>query len=454
MTLALSRDKSFYRKLFTLALPIAGQNLIIFALNMLDTIMLGSMGERELAAAGLANQPFFVFTLFLFGISSGSSILVSQYYGKEDKQSVSKIMSYALLVSFILSAVFMGVILAFPKQTMQIYSNDPAVVKLGAGFLRIIAPSYLLTAISTTYLSILRATEDVRLPLKINTLALVINGVLNYIFIFGKLGFPAMGVNGSALATLIARIIECSIAIYLMYSHREKIAIKVRYFIKWDKLLAKDFSRYVAPVICNESFWGLGVSVYSIILGRMGTSVVAAYNVAQVFEKFASVAMMGVANAAVIIIGQQLGAGREKKAEEASTTLLAVSVGIGIVCGLILFVINPFIFNMYNISDESVRCARQILFVIMGASIFKAFNCTAIVGVIRAGGDTTCALLLDLSGMWLIGLPLGFLFWKLGLPAYSVYIGFMVDEVYKCVVGWLRVRSRKWLKNITRDFIT
>ena len=322
MTISLSRDKNFYRSLFRLALPIAGQNLIIFALNMLDTVMLGSIGEREIAAAALANQPFFVFTLFLFGISSGSSILVSQYHGKQDQKSLSKICAFALLVSVVLSFVFAAGVFLLSIQIMRIYSSDPAVVRLGAGFLKIIAPSYVLTAISTTYLSILRATENVSLPLEINILALFINGGLNYILIFGKLGFSSMGVNGSALATLIARSVECVLSICLMVGYRDKIALKVRYFLKWDAILRKDFLRYVTPVIANETLWGLGVSVYSVILSHMGTSVIAAYNVAQVFEKLASVSLMGIASAAVIMIGKHLGAGQKKKAEETAFSLL------------------------------------------------------------------------------------------------------------------------------------
>ncbi len=451
MKIYISRDRKFYQRLLALTLPIAGQNLIIYALNMLDTIMLGKLGESQIAAAGLANQPFFVFTLFLFGISSGSSILVSQYYGKGDKKSVSKVMMYALLLSAVLSAVFMIAVLLFPRQTMGIFSSDESVISMGVQYLRIVAPSYILTAISTTYLSVVRATEDVHLPLKINTLALSLNAVLNYILIFGKLGLPKMGVSGAALATLISRMVECGIVVYLMANHREKVALKWQYIFHMDKPLLRDFFHYATPVIINETLWGLGVSVYSIILGHMGTSVVAAYNVAQVFEKFASVAMMGVANATVIILGQQLGQGNTEEAEKSAHSLLTVSVGLGVICGGFLLGINSFVFRLYNISPDAIATAQQILTVIASVMIFKAFNYTSIVGVIRSGGDAKCSLILDITGMWVIGIPLGFLLWKLGMPAYGVYIGFMMDEVYKFFAGIWRIKSRKWIRNITRD---
>ncbi len=447
----IAKDRTFYKKLLRLTLPIAGQNLVVFALNMLDTIMLGSIGENEIAAAGQANQPFFIFTLFLFGIASGSSVLISQYYGKKDKLSMERILAFAITLSAVISAVFMTLVLLFPETAMRIYSKDETVIALGVKYLRIVAPSYLLTAISTTYLSVIRAAEEVKIPLKVNFFALCLNGVLNYLLIFGKLGLPAMGVEGAALATLIARIVELGIVVFLILRRREKFALLPSHFLHWNKTLIRDFIKYASPVIFNETIWGLGVSMYSVIFGQMGTTVVAAYNVAQVFEKFAMVALMGMANAATILLGQHLGAGRKEDALLYARTILvtAFTLSIGVFAFLIL--INPFIFQVYKISADAVGTARSILYVISAATLVKSITSTGIVGILRSGGDTGYALFLDGTGMWCVGLVCGFLAWRLGLPAWGVYMAFMLDEVYKMILCLRRIASGKWIRNITRE---
>lgn len=449
----ITKDRSFYNKLFRLALPIAGQNLIVFALNMLDTIMLGSLGENEIAAAGQANQPFFIFTLFLFGIASGSSVLISQYFGKKDKLSMERILAFALTLSAVISILFMIVVILIPEQVMRIYSKDDAVISLGIKYLRIVAPSYLMTAISTTYLSVIRAAEEVKIPLKVNFFALCLNGMLNYIFIFGKLGFPVMGIEGAALATLIARIVELVIVVFLILRRREKFALLPSHFLHWNRNLFHDFIKYAFPVILNETIWGLGVSMYSIIFGQMGTTVVAAYNVMQVVEKFAGIALMGLSNSAIIVLGQQLGTGRESKENAllyARTILVTISV-IGVIVIGFLLIINPFIFHIYKISSEAHTNARQLLYVLTAAIPLKAINSAGIVGILRSGGDTRYALFLDGTGMWCVGLVCGFIAWKLGLPAWGVYIAFMLDEVYKMVLCLRRISSGKWIRNITRE---
>lgn len=447
----ITKDRGFYQKLLRLALPIAGQNLIVFALNMLDTIMLGSLGENEIAAAGQANQPFFIFTLFLFGIASGSSVLISQYFGKKDKLSMERILAFAITLSAVISAIFMTLVLLFPETAMRIYSKDDTVIALGVKYLRIIAPSYLLTAISTTYLSVIRAAEEVKIPLKVNFFALCLNGVLNYLLIFGKLGLPAMGVEGAALATLIARIVEFGIVVFLILRRRDKFALLPSHFLHWNKALIFDFIKYATPVILNETIWGLGVSMYSVIFGQMGTSVVAAYNVAQVFEKFAMVALMGVANSATIMLGQHLGAGRKEDPLLYARTILLTAFVLSVGVFVLLIAINPFIFNIYKISPDAIDTARKLLYVISAAALVKSITSTGIVGILRSGGDTRYALFLDGTGMWCVGLVCGFIAWKLGLPAWGVYIAFMLDEVYKMALCIRRIASGKWIRNITRE---
>lgn len=449
----LTRDKTFYSDLIRIALPIALQNLIMFGLNMLDTVMIGAVGEDELAAVGQANQPFFIFTLFLFGIASGSSILISQYWGKKDKKTISSLLGFSISLSVIVALIASVIVFCFPTQLMRIYIADETVISMGANYLRIVVFSYVLSAVSTTYLSLIRATEQVKTPLKINIISLGTNAVLNYIFIFGKCGFPKMGIAGAAIATVIARVFELLMVGYIALNKDAIISLKLRNFFHMKKVLIKDFLHYSGPVILNETLWGIGVSIYSVILGKLGASAVASYNVVQVWEKLACVALFGMSNATIILLGKHIGSGKHSREDimcYAKTTMV-LALGIGLLCGGLVILAKPAILMLYRLPDDTIRMAEIMLNIVGISLVFKALSNITIVGILRSGGDSRFSLLADVSGLWLVGIPCGLVaLYVFHAPAVIVYACFSAEQIYKSIVCILRASSGKWIRNVTR----
>lgn len=451
MSFALVRDKEFYKQLITISVPISLQNLISFGLSMMDTVMLGSLGENQISASSIANQPYFIFTVFLFGLASGASVLTAQYWGKGNTAAISRVLALAMKAAVICSLVFGAVVLIIPEGVMSLYTPDKDVIALGAQFLRIIGFSYILSAISTTYLYILRSVENVKIPLLINFTSFVINTILNWIFIFGKFGFPAMGIRGSATATLCARTVEMLLALVYAFHFDKNLSFNPVNLFKVDKLLLKDFLHYSSPVVANETLWAVGASLQAVVIGHISSEAVAANSIAGVVQRLAMVAIMGLANFSAIAVGKQIGAGNSEKAKAYASTMLKLSIAVGI-CSFtfILLMRKPFL-SIYNVSGTTMRYAYQIMTVYAFTTFFCCFNYTNIIGVLRGGGDTRFAMFADLITLWLVALPCGAiagLVLKLPLPAVILLL--TIDEPVKVFIGYPRFRSGKWLRNVTR----
>ena len=286
---ALVTDKGFYKSLLVLTVPIALQNLIGLGMNLVDTIMLGSLGEKQISASSLANQPFFIFLLFIFGLCSGACVLTAQYWGKSDTETINKIMALAIKMSVLCSLLFSAAVLLFPEWIISLYTPDRDVIRMGASFLRIIGFSYMISSVSTTYLYVLRSVENVRLPLLINFTSFVVNAFLNWVLIYGKFGLPAMGIRGSATATLCARVLELTMALVYAYAFDRTLKLRFRYMVHTDMRLLRDFLRYSAPVVANETLWSIGVSLQSVVIGHLGSQQVAANSIAGVVQRLGTV---------------------------------------------------------------------------------------------------------------------------------------------------------------------
>ncbi|HEX3026852.1 MAG TPA: MATE family efflux transporter [Clostridia bacterium] len=445
-------DKGFYKQLAMISIPIALQNLISFGMNMMDTVMLGSLGENQISASSLANQPFFVFTLFMFGLTSGACVLTAQYWGKGDTHTIGRILMLATKASVGCALFFSAVVILFPRPVMSIYTQDPAVIELGAQFLRIIGFSYVISAITTTYLFILRSVENVRLPLLINFISFVANTGLNWVLIYGKLGFAPMGIRGSAVATLSARILELIMTLVYAYFFDRQLSFRLGDLFKADFGLVRDFLHYSLPVVLNETIWGLGITLQSVIIGHMGSEEVAANSIASVVQRLASVVVFGMANAAAVIVGKQIGSGQKEKAAKCAKTILVLSMCFGVASSLLIFLISGPFLSIYHVSETTRIFAMEIMQVFMVTVIFNAFNSVNIVGVLRGGGDTRFAMIIDTGALWLLALPLGALaglYFK--LPLRVVFFLMLIDEPTKFLIGIARFKSGKWLRNVTRE---
>ena len=448
----LFQDRKFYRTLLILAIPIAAQNFVASTVNMVDTIMIGQLGETEIAAVGQANQLFFLFALMLFGVNSGSSIFTAQYWGVRDVKNIRRVLGLSLISSGIVSVLFMIPALFFPAQVMRIYSKDPAVIDAGVRYLRIIGWSYIVTAISFSYASVLRSTEQPRLPMVMSIVALITNAVLNYIMIFGKLGFPAMGVEGAALATLIARVLEMALMVIFVYAGKYVPAARIRELFDLSRNFVARFFRTATPVILNESIWSLGVSIYSVIYGRIGTNAVAAVNISGSVINLAMVLFQAMSNASGIIIGNRIGGGDEDKAYLYAKRLLTLGPVFAVFMGSLLMLRSDFFVSFYKVTADVHQNSVRILMIFSILMPIRIFNLINIVGVLRSGGDTKYSLFLDTIGVWFISIPLamfGALY--LRLPVYWVYLLVGMEEVFKAALGLRRFRSRKWINNLVKS---
>lgn len=444
-------DKEFYTKLFAIVLPIAVQNLINFGVSMLDTLMLGVLGEVQLSAASIANQLSFMFMILSFGIAAGSSVLSAQYWGKGDITQIKKVVSLMYRVVFGLAILFMGAALLIPYQVVRLFITDTAVIEQAVLFLRIIGLSFLFSGFTNTTIGMLRSIGTVKISVVVYSASLVTNAVLNYALIFGKFGFPALGIQGAAIATLIARMVEASIAATFLFKYDKKLGIRLSDLKQLDLELIPVFIRFASPVLLNEMLWTTGNSLVVVIIGRMGREFVAANSICSVLFQFAGVAIFGLSSAASTIIGHTVGEGDYEKAKMRALTFMKLSIVVGLFASLIMFTGRNILIEFYNISELARGYAYSITAVASVLVIFQTICMVLMMGILRGGGDTKFVTVADVVFMWLVALPLGaYTGLKLGLPVAVVYGCLKCDEVLKTFLSAARVLRGRWIKDITR----
>lgn len=456
----LKQGRAFYRNLFVLCLPIVLQNLVTTSLAMIDTFMVGALGETPLAAVTLANLPIFVIQFVVFGIQSGSAVLISQYWGKGDTNSINRVIGVSAYAAGGFSILFATILFLFPTEIMSLLTNDPTLRDIAAEYGRIVGFSYVFNSLTSVYVGAHRSMENPKLGLVVFSISMLANTLLNWVLIFGMLGLPRLGVVGAALATLISRIIEFIVTAFHVALNK-KFRLNPALILKPGKMMAKKFLKYATPVVLNETLWGLGTSMYPTIMGHMdgSTEILAAYAVAGNIDRFCSVGVFAVAAAAAIIIGREIGAGNSHKVYNVGKALLFVSFAMGAVIGGIMlfgtyFVIEPLVYPIYPAfrncpgAAEITTLMLTIVFIFLPA---RAFNTTNIVGVLRGGGDVRFTTLIDVLPLWLVAIPLATvtgLIAKIGI--FWVYMSIETENVVKFFLGLKRFFSRKWIHDVTR----
>ena len=449
----ITRDKRFYRLLFSIALPIAVQNLITFMVSMVDTLMVGALGEIQLSAVSIANNLFFVLTILMFGLAGGFNIMISQYWGKGNVKTIHKILAIMYRVCLLITGIFIFIALFLPKYFMGIFTTDKAVIDFGASYLRIVCIGYLFYSITNCTIMMLRSVKTVSISIIVYTASLVVNSILNWILIFGNLGAPELGIRGAAIATVCARITEFSIVLVFMFIYERKIGLKIEHLLKLDKEILKDYVGLCTPVLCNELLWAIGASMISVIVGRMGTEVVAANSINGVAHQFVTVFIFGMSNATAVIIGNTIGEGKKEKAKEYAYSIGIFSVVMGCISGLMILLIKPFVVNFYNVSYSTKLIAMEIMTVTSGIIVFQSLASNFMMGVLRGGGDAKFVLINDLIFMWLVAIPGGFFVaFVLELPVALVFLVIKCDEILKSLTSVYRVISGKWVNDVTKDY--
>jgi putative MATE family efflux protein len=453
--MSLFRDSTYFKTLMRIAVPIASQHFITSSLNAVDVIMIGQLGETAVAAVGLANQVFFLLILLLFGISSGAAMFTAQFWGKEDIESIHKVLGIGLMLGIASSLLFSFAALVFPEFILSIYSKDPAVIALGSTYLRRVALSYVFTSITFSFASVLRSTENVKLPMFVSIVALSINTVLNYLLIFGNFGFPKMGVEGAAIATLIARSLECVTLLTLTYRLRTPVAARLSELLGFNRDFILRYLRIALPVMFNEMMWSLGITVYNIVYARIGTESIAAVNISATIENMAFVLFIGISNAAAIMIGKRIGANEEDTAFTDGKRTLILGMAGAVLVGIIILVGKDAVLSLYQISETARQYASLILTITSFVLWIRVSNMIMIVGIFRSGGDTRFSFILDVGSVWLVGVPFALIgAFVFHLPVYGVVLMIMAEEVVKMFIGFWRFSSRKWINNLTQKMVT
>lgn len=450
--LTAEENKAFYRMAIALVIPMALQNLINVSVTAVDVMMLGKVGETALSGSSLAGQIQYIMNLIFFGLTSGASVLTAQYWGKQDVRTIERVFGMSLCFALGIGAVFLIAVQAIPHQLMYLFTTEEPVIQEGISYLRIVSWSYLPVAFTMIYLNLMRSVERVVVATWTYFVSLIVNIIGNAILIFGMLGFPAMGVRGAAYATLFARIVELVIVVLYINWKGNPVALHVRDFVSFDKLLLKDFLVFSSPVVANELMWGLGMSVNAAIIGHLGSAAVAANSVAQVARQLVMVIGFGLSAATSIMIGKVIGEQKLKLAEIYARKFVWLSVEITLAASVGLFLCRGFIAGSMTISDQAKEYLMFMLFVVCYYAIFQAYNTTMIVGVFRAGGDTRIGFFVDVIGMWCFSIFLGSVaaFW-LHWGVKAVFVVLLSDEIVKVPITTWRYRKKLWLRNITRE---
>lgn len=445
------KDHEFLKKAVRIALPVAMQGMLNTIVNLVDNLMIGNLGSTAIASVGLANKVFFVFSLLVFGVVSGSGILAAQYWGNHDIKNIRRVLGMALVISLSAAVLFLIPARCNPEMLMRIFTTSESSIELGASYLVIVALSYPLTAISNTYVAMLRAVNRVKAPVVTSCIAICVNIILNYTFIYGNFGAPAMGVAGAALATLTARLVEAGCLVWVVYAKKTPFACHIRELFGWSGDFVRQFFVTAAPVIANEFVWGLGTTIYSMAYGRMGDDAVAAITIATTIQDIVVVLFQGLSAATAVILGNELGAGKLDTAERYAKNFFILQFLVTIAGALLCVGMRWNIISLYQpgISDQVAENVSRCLLVFALFMPSKMFNYVNIVGVLRSGGDTRMCLFIDTSGVWLIGIPMAFIggLW-LKQPIYIVYAMVTLEEVYKTILGYWRYRQKKWLRNL------
>lgn len=447
-------DKKFYRTLIILAVPIIIQNLLVSSLNMVDTMMIGAVGENEIAAVGISNQYFLIYQMLLGGIAGGCTVFISQFWGAGNKENIKRILGVGLV-----SILFFGTVITLfslwkPEWIVGLYSKDPVVIKLGVDYLRMVSLSYIITGITFLFSNALRCVGHAKIPMFISFLAILVNVFFNYMFIFGKFGAPVMGVTGAALGTVIARLFE--VIVIMGYSFRKSMVFygKIKEYFEFKLATWKTVYSSILPIALNELCWGLGFTLYTMAYGIIGTQAIAAVQISNTIQNLFMVFCFGMASASMVMIGNTIGSNKKEEAKAHSRKFAFISVIIGIMLSITVFVSASWILTFFQVTDAVKQITFDLLLIFAISAPIRCLNIVLIVGVFRGGGDAGFALKAEAITMWCIGVPLAFIGASLlNLTTQQVAVIITLEEVIKFVVCVIRLKGNKWINDVTGSFV-
>ena len=441
--------RNFYKSFLLLALPMALQSMLTTSVNLIDNIMIGQLGDVTIAAVGLANKVFFIYTLMIFGICGGASAFVAQYWGKKDYQGIKISLFLNIVPSLGISVIFFLFSFLFPEFLMSLLSKDSDVIKVGAGYLKIISLGYIFTGITLVCSYSLKNMEHPKIPLIGSIISIVINTSLNYILIFGKFGAPQLGAKGAAIGTLVSRTVEFIFVFSLTIKNLDFLTKNLKEYLKIPKSFMKTFFVTVLPVTANETLWSVGTTVIAAVYARVSTEAIASVNIVNILFDLSSVFLFGAGHAAGIIVGKEIGLKRYENAYTYAGRFSVVIPAVTSVLSVILIFVCPYFLSLFKISPE-VKNLTYSLYIILTIYIpVRAYNHVNIVGSLRYGGDVLFCLVADSLSLWIVGAFGAYLSGiVLGLDMIFVYAISQCEEIVKAILIFIRMKKRKWIKDL------
>lgn len=442
--------KDFYKKLLTLVVPMAFQQLMSALVGVSDAVMMGFLNQDALSAVSLATQVSFVFFLFLFALTSGVSIFAAQYWGIRDGNSIEKILAIGLKAALFISLPFTLACLFTPGLVMRAFASEAVLIDGGAEYLLYVAPSFILLCISQVYLTIMKNCGKAGMCAIISSSSVVVNIIFNALLIFGIGPFPEMGIAGAAVATVIAKLME-TVWVLIIMILPGNIKIRMKYLFKTDKVLRKDFWKYSLPIFGNQLGWGLGFTMYSVIMGHLGSDATAANSIANIIKNLIICVCTGVASASGVMVGELLGQGKAELAKAYGNLLVKIAIISGVISGAIILCVIPFVSLFTGLTETAQGYLRIMLIVCSYYVVGKSINMTVVAGIFPAGGDSRFGCICDILTMWAVTVPIGLVCaFLLRLPVLWVYILINIDEIIKLPAVFWNFKKYKWLKNLTR----
>ena len=441
------RKQSLRNEIIRLALPMALQQFMTALVGACDAIMLGKLSQNAMSAVSLATQVTFVFNLFMYAFVTGENMFVAQYYGKGDYKGISKIFSLVTKACGVVAVIFLIGTFFFPRQIMAVLTNEEELITLGSEYLRVIGISYLLSSIAQTFLAIMKNCNAVNVSTLINSVMVILNIILNAVFIFGLFGCPEMGIRGAALATVLATVVQVVWSVGYVLGRIQSVKLNLH---RCEREITSHFWQKAIPLLINNLAWGIGFSMYSVVMGHLGTDAVAANGIANISKNLIVCFCLGLGNAGSIIVGNRLGANRLEEAKEAGGLLTRTAIIAGILSGLVLIILSPFITRMVDLTPTACGYLQKMLLICSYYIAGKSVNCMTIGGIFAAGGDSKFGMLCDSITLWCITVPLGCICALiLKLPVMVVYFVLNLDEIIKLPVVYKHYKKYKWIKNLT-----
>lgn len=443
------RERKFYQTFFSMTAVVALQNLIVFGVNLADNIMIGRYSENALSGVAIVNQIQFLLQMIVVaGLGDAVAVVSSRYWGAKDLFSIKKLMSISLFLSILVAAIFWFVMFFFPAQVLSLFSKDSAVIAEGVAYTKVVCFTYLFFSITNILLASLRSVETVQIGFIVSLAAMVINIILNYMFIFGKLGAPRLGAQGAALATLLARIAETAIVLFYLFRIDKKLSMRLRDFFQLDFPLAKLYLKVGYPVISAGALWGVAMAVQTAILGQLGSQAIAANSIATTLFQVITVVAMAASSVTAVMIGKTIGERKMEKIRPYTKTFQILFLAIGLVTGSVLLLLRGPVINFYDITEETRQLTFQFIMVLAITVVGTAYQVPCLCGIVRGGGDTRFVFINDTIFMWLLVLPVSAIAaFVLHWPPFLVFICLKADQILKCFVAVIKVNRYTWMQD-------